>query len=143
MNASMGGPVKAFYSTPSHYTDSVKQVTIAKNLKWEVRTDDVFPLANDDHACAFGGDPSHALKTVVENTVLHLPCRLERLLHIAAVFEAAGAICDQLPLRSSTNGGDFRRYSRPSQPAHHAPGTASWGVVDGLTGRHYWCCDSP
>ena len=50
INASLGGPVKAFYSTPSHYTDSVKQVTKAKGLTWEVRTDDVFPLANTAHA---------------------------------------------------------------------------------------------
>ena len=49
LNASMGGPVKAFYSTPSHYTDSVKQATKAKGMKWEVRTDDVFPLGDAPH----------------------------------------------------------------------------------------------
>ena len=50
INASLGGPVKAFYSTPSHYTDSLKKATVANDLKWEVRSDDVFPLGDQPHA---------------------------------------------------------------------------------------------
>ena len=50
INASLGGPVTAFYSSPSHYTDSLKKVTVAKDLKWEVRSDDVFPLGDQPHA---------------------------------------------------------------------------------------------
>eukprot|EP00040_Diaphanoeca_grandis_P000572 m.15796 g.15796 ORF g.15796 m.15796 type:complete len:1168 (-) comp10754_c0_seq1:58-3561(-) len=50
INASLGGPVKAFYSTPSHYTDSLKVATAKRNLTWEVRTDDVFPLGDQPHA---------------------------------------------------------------------------------------------
>lgn len=50
LNASLGGPVRAFYSTPSHYTDNVKKATDAKKMVWEVRGDDIFPLANVAHA---------------------------------------------------------------------------------------------
>ena len=49
INASLGGPVKAFYSTPSHYTDAVKVATKLKNLVWEVRSDDIFPLTDAAH----------------------------------------------------------------------------------------------
>jgi alpha-mannosidase len=49
INATNGGPVRAFYSTPSHYTDAVKKVTADKKMTWEVRSDDIFPLADDDH----------------------------------------------------------------------------------------------
>ena len=49
-NASQGGPVVAFYSTPSHYTDMKHAATKKAMVSWEVRQDDVFPLANEDHA---------------------------------------------------------------------------------------------
>ena len=43
-HASKGGPVVAFYSTPSHYTDAKFAATKAASAKWEVRHDDIFPL---------------------------------------------------------------------------------------------------
>eukprot|EP00935_MAST-01C_sp_MAST-1C-sp1_P000879 g879.t1 len=39
------GTINAFYSTPSHYVDAKK----AANLTWEVRQDDIFPLADKAH----------------------------------------------------------------------------------------------
>ena len=45
INASNGGPVVAFYSTPSHYTT----VKMKMGLKWEVRKDDIFPLGDAAH----------------------------------------------------------------------------------------------
>eukprot|EP01045_Picozoa_sp_COSAG04_P019114 COSAG04_NODE_1826_length_5485_cov_2.733569_1_plen_38_part_10 len=36
VNAANGGPVVAFYSTPSHYTDAKHAETIKNNAKWEV-----------------------------------------------------------------------------------------------------------
>jgi alpha-mannosidase len=38
------------YSTPSHYTDAKHAATQEQNAKWEVRTDDVFPLGDNAHA---------------------------------------------------------------------------------------------
>jgi alpha-mannosidase len=49
-NASKGGPVVAFYSTPSHYTDAKAALSKKDQITWEVRSDDIFPLANDAHA---------------------------------------------------------------------------------------------
>jgi alpha-mannosidase len=49
-NASKGGPVVAFYSTPSHYTDSKHKASLAASTTWEVRSDDIFPLGDDAHA---------------------------------------------------------------------------------------------
>ena len=46
-NASKGGPVVAFYSTPTHYTDSKHAETASQNATWEVRTDDIFPLGDN------------------------------------------------------------------------------------------------
>ena len=48
--ASKGGPVVAFYSTPTHYTDAKHAETVKNNLKWEVRSDDIFPLGDNAHA---------------------------------------------------------------------------------------------
>lgn len=45
INASRGGPVAAMYSTPTHYTAAKR----AENFTWEVRQDDIFPLADDSH----------------------------------------------------------------------------------------------
>jgi len=41
----LNGTVNAFYSTPSLYTDQKK----LSDAVWEVRTDDIFPLADDSH----------------------------------------------------------------------------------------------
>jgi alpha-mannosidase len=49
-NASKGGPVRAFYSTPSHYTDSKHAATTKQKATWELRSDDVFPLGDNGHA---------------------------------------------------------------------------------------------
>ena len=49
-NASKGGPVVAFYSTPSHYTDAKADASKKAQVTWEVRSDDIFPLANAAHA---------------------------------------------------------------------------------------------
>jgi alpha-mannosidase len=46
VNASKGGPVVAFYSTPSHYTDAKYAMTKRDQIDWESRFDDVMPLAN-------------------------------------------------------------------------------------------------
>jgi alpha-mannosidase len=48
-NASKGGPVVAFYSTPSHYVDAKFKATTAAHAKWEVRHDDIFPLGDAPH----------------------------------------------------------------------------------------------
>eukprot|EP01052_Picozoa_sp_SAG31_P014474 SAG31_NODE_901_length_11133_cov_9.476799_9_plen_718_part_00 len=51
LNASMGGPVVAFYSTPTHYTDAKNAASKkAPVAKWEVRADDIFPLGDNPHA---------------------------------------------------------------------------------------------
>jgi alpha-mannosidase len=50
LNASRGGPIVAFYSTPSHYTDAKAAMSKRDDITWEVRSDDVFPLANEAHA---------------------------------------------------------------------------------------------
>jgi hypothetical protein len=50
-NASKGGPVVAFYSTPSHYVDAKFAATKAASAKWEVRHDDIFPLGDAAHNC--------------------------------------------------------------------------------------------
>lgn len=50
VNAAAGGPVVAFYSTPSHYTDAKHAETIKNSAKWEVRSDDIFPLGDNAHA---------------------------------------------------------------------------------------------
>ena len=39
-----------FYSTPSHYTDSKHKASVAAFAKWEVRSDDIFPLGDDAHS---------------------------------------------------------------------------------------------
>ena len=49
VNASNGGPVVAFYSTPSHYTDAKFLATQKAQVKWEVRQDDIFPLGDAAH----------------------------------------------------------------------------------------------
>eukprot|EP01052_Picozoa_sp_SAG31_P068375 SAG31_NODE_27185_length_430_cov_0.764350_1_plen_142_part_11 len=49
-NASKGGPVVAFYSTPSQYVDAKFAATKKSNVKWEVRHDDIFPLGDNAHA---------------------------------------------------------------------------------------------
>lgn len=46
VNASLGGPVCAFYSTPSHYTDAKYAMSKRDEISWESRFDDVMPLAN-------------------------------------------------------------------------------------------------
>ena len=48
-NASKGGPVVAFYSTPSHYVDAKFAATKEAHAKWEVRHDDIFPLGDAPH----------------------------------------------------------------------------------------------
>jgi hypothetical protein len=45
-----GGPVVAFYSTPSHYTDAKNAATKKAGVDWEVRGDDIFPLGDNPHA---------------------------------------------------------------------------------------------
>ena len=50
LNATRGGPVVAFYSTPSHYTDLKHAETLKAHATWEVRSDDIFPLADNAHA---------------------------------------------------------------------------------------------
>jgi alpha-mannosidase len=50
LNASHGGPIRAFYSTPSHYTDAKAAMSKHDQISWEVRSDDIFPLANEAHA---------------------------------------------------------------------------------------------
>jgi alpha-mannosidase len=50
LNASKGGPVVAFYSTPSHYTDAKNAATKKAGADWEVRADDIFPLGDNPHA---------------------------------------------------------------------------------------------
>jgi alpha-mannosidase len=50
VNAKNGGPVVAFYSTPSHYTDAKHKETLQHSAKWEVRSDDIFPLGDNAHA---------------------------------------------------------------------------------------------
>ena len=40
----------AFYSTPSHYTVAKHAATLKAAAKWEVRSDDVFPLGDNGHA---------------------------------------------------------------------------------------------
>ena len=40
----------AFYSTPSHYTAAKHAATLKAAAKWEVRSDDVFPLGDNGHA---------------------------------------------------------------------------------------------
>jgi len=42
----LNGTVNAFYSTPSLYVDQKK---LDKTVKWEVRQDDIFPLADNAH----------------------------------------------------------------------------------------------
>ena len=49
VNASNGGPVVAFYSTPSHHTDAKFLATQKAQVKWEVRQDDIFPLGDAAH----------------------------------------------------------------------------------------------
>ena len=48
-NASKGGPVVTFYSTPSHYVDAKFAATTKASAKWEVRHDDIFPLGDAPH----------------------------------------------------------------------------------------------
>jgi alpha-mannosidase len=42
----LNGTVNAFYSTPSFYVDQKKK---DKTVTWEVRQDDIFPLADNAH----------------------------------------------------------------------------------------------
>jgi alpha-mannosidase len=44
--ANLNGTVNAFYSTPSKYVDQKK---LDKTVKWELRQDDIFPLADKAH----------------------------------------------------------------------------------------------
>ena len=64
VNAANGGPVVAFYSTPSHYTDAKHAETIKNNAKWEVRSDDIFPLGDNAHAYWSGCEPLPPLPSV-------------------------------------------------------------------------------
>jgi len=50
LNATRGGPVVAFYSTPTHYADLKHAETLKSKTTWEVRSDDIFPLADNAHA---------------------------------------------------------------------------------------------
>jgi alpha-mannosidase len=43
------GTVNVFYSTPSLYTDQKKKALAAGGEKYQVRPDDIFPLADDKH----------------------------------------------------------------------------------------------
>jgi hypothetical protein len=56
-HASKGGPVVAFYSTPSHYVDIKHAQTVKAGAKWEVRSDDIFPLGDNAHAYWSGTQP--------------------------------------------------------------------------------------
>eukprot|EP00038_Savillea_parva_P006369 m.163286 g.163286 ORF g.163286 m.163286 type:complete len:1147 (+) comp12291_c0_seq1:1380-4820(+) len=43
------GTINLLYSTPTRYVEAKYQETIKKGLKWEVRTDDIFPLGDNAH----------------------------------------------------------------------------------------------
>ena len=43
------GTINLLYSTPTKYVTAKHTETIKKDLKWEVRTDDIFPLGDNDH----------------------------------------------------------------------------------------------
>jgi hypothetical protein len=49
LNASRGGPVHLLYSTPTKYVKAKHAETVEKKMAWEVRTDDIFPLADNSH----------------------------------------------------------------------------------------------
>lgn len=43
------GSINLMYSTPSIYVEAKHKETLQKNLTWEVRTDDIFPLGDNFH----------------------------------------------------------------------------------------------
>jgi alpha-mannosidase len=43
------GTINLLYSTPTVYVDAKHKETVKKDMKWEVRTDDIFPLGDNDH----------------------------------------------------------------------------------------------
>ena len=45
----LNGTVNFFYSTPSLYTDQKKLAQQAGGAKYQLRPDDIFPLADDSH----------------------------------------------------------------------------------------------
>lgn len=45
----INGSVNFFYSTPTRYVKAKFNETVSKDLKWEVRTDDIFPLGDNFH----------------------------------------------------------------------------------------------
>ena len=58
VNAAAGGPVVAFYSTPSHYTDAKHAETVKNSATWELRSDDIFPLGDNAHVRMYFCFPS-------------------------------------------------------------------------------------
>jgi alpha-mannosidase len=43
------GTINLMYSTPTVYVNAKHAETVKKDMKWEVRSDDIFPLADNDH----------------------------------------------------------------------------------------------
>jgi alpha-mannosidase len=45
----LNGTINVMYSTPTLYVKAKHQETLNQNMKWEVREDDIFPLADNSH----------------------------------------------------------------------------------------------
>jgi len=45
----LNGTINLLYSTPTKYVKAKYAETIKRNMSWEVRTDDIFPLADNSH----------------------------------------------------------------------------------------------
>ena len=107
MNATRGGPVVAFYSTPSHYTDLKHAETLKAHATWEVRSDDIFPLADNAHAYWSGYFTQVHKQSSSGCVCFTISSDRSHCLQLPPVPQAPGSLRVELPQRGPPDGSHY------------------------------------
>ena len=104
--------IRCRYSTPTHYTDAKHAATLTQKARWEVRTDDVFPLGDNAHAYWSGYFTSRP--------------SLKRQVRFASNFLNAAR---QMEVISNTTAAEVNHpTTRPSPPVGSSWTDSTWSI---------------
>jgi alpha-mannosidase len=101
------------YSTPSIYTSAKQRASKRTGLRWEVRQDDIFPLADNDHAYwsgYFTSRPALKRQVRVNSNLLNAARQLEVITRTtAAEVDTPTGECSGRPVSAESQTG--RRWA--------------------------------